>query len=107
MALRRTLLKTQRNDVFREIENAGLDATEFEWEEQIGYERISRLGDSVELSISVLVHKPSKFFFAFYPGRGTFSPGEQMLTESQESMGAWRLQLANVSRWISCLNREI
>lgn len=97
------LLRSQSNDVFNVLRDAGLDPEMFEWETR---QTVNR----ADIQVPVLVHRPTDYFFQFdYMRDGhyaRFSPGRESLIDS-EYPGGWPGQLGYVYKWIDYLKREI
>jgi len=114
------LLKTQQNDVHRLILAAGFDPVEFEWKAE------KNPPSMVPYVNSVLVHKPSGYFFKFITSSdgtvlmGALSPGEKQLVSST-AWGAWEFFIREVGtrrpsspprpgwveNWLGYLRREV
>ena len=100
------LLKSQKNEVFRILQEIGLDPANFEWGEEISID-----GDSV---ISKLGCYDEDFLitFDFYSYSGeenyylTFRPGEDRAIQ-EEQIDDWKLALRYVYIWAACVKREI
>ena len=97
----RTLLPTQRNQVFREIASSGLDPKQFSWEtvESSAHQR-------PDVTVDKLTHA-SGFYFIFNSTRdGEYffsrSPGTSKRVDSGEA-GNWATQLVFVSQWLLIL----
>jgi hypothetical protein len=99
------LLKSQKNDVFTAIRNAGLETSEFRWDDVASPEY------GVGHNASQLTHTPTDFFFIFdatirFGLLGVYSPGTDMRVEKY-SAGDWQTQLFVVIRWLELLGREL
>jgi hypothetical protein len=98
----KTLLRSQKNEVFRLIEPTGVDLARFTW----GEVKSANLGDVL---VSRLEYPDDFFFFfdRFANGKhvGTYSPGgqERAVTVIAED---WPAQLKNVQAWAGNLKRE-
>ncbi len=97
------LLKSQKNEVFQLIKNAGLDPFNFAWQEET-----SKFDSSL---VDCLKYQQTGFFFKFdYRERqkhfSTISPGKETLVQDLYP-GSWPYQLNNVAEWLSYLKREI
>lgn len=95
------LLTTQKNDVFRILEQTELNHPDFRW-----------FDDYEKKGIVKLWHKPSQYFVTFsYWEREecyfiTCSPGEKV-TEQSSQINTWDAVLNVVDIWAFCLKREI
>ncbi len=103
-----TLTKTQRNEVLKAIERAGLAPDSFVWRET-GSPIYYGGGDAP--LVSQLTHLPTRAEFTFdYGGEAeawwaVFSPAEGRPYESTD-VGAWGGQLAALSQWLTVVRRE-
>jgi hypothetical protein len=95
------LLQSQRNEVFRLIQAAGVDPVQFQWDTGPGVERI--------------VHRPSGHSFSFVQVAGTgrqgilgirYSPGT-MTTTASESLVHWSQAKDFIHSWLESLEREL
>lgn len=97
------ILKTQANKLFQTIKQLGLDPLEFEWR------REKNIPEGT-LIVSVLVHKPTEYYFHFGFLRGQEwcqrSPGPDRSVDERYG-SAWDSQEAHAHEWLSCLKREI
>ncbi len=100
---KRLVLKSQKNDIFVEINKLQLNPAEFAWQEIASQK-------SAFLIISKLVHIPSGYFFEFDFLKDEhycrYSPAEDMAIKSKYPV-SWELQYTNVKQWLSCLKIEI
>jgi hypothetical protein len=101
----RTLLQSQKNDVFSLISDSDLDPKDFEWT------KIAGGYTSQVAEVSRLIHKPSNFFFTFdyLPTAAHFarySPGKETPTEDKQA-GTWHKQQEILCKWLNYLKREI
>ena len=95
------LLKSQKNEVFLLIQEAGLSPFEF------GLEECTEENENgVEFHSHRLVHKPSTYALTFGEGFVTYSPGAKRLT-SWEARPNWSGMLEAVQRWLGYLKREV
>ena len=92
------LLRSQMNEVFREIQKAGFDPVQFTWEEH-------HAGEGEGLPVHRLVHQPSGFFFTFDISDVTYSPGYEARVETLEARD-WLSKLSKVPVWLRHLKRE-
>jgi len=97
------LMKSQKNDLFKEIKRTELDPLNFQWE---------RLGDKKkdDDSFDHFSYKGTRYFFAVNIPKDHFSiiysPGESMLHE-KTSHYDWDVVLLSFRSWLKCLSREI
>jgi hypothetical protein len=106
------LKRRQLNDVLSLIQQSELDPSEFEWADIEGVEHQgvivghrARFGH--ECRMSVLTHRPSKYFCKFGLAYITFSPGVQHRVESLEHMDVWELKLKSAREWLTELHKEV
>jgi hypothetical protein len=106
----RPILRSQANEVFKRIEQAELDPSDFTWEMRGG-----KYPNSTYL-VSCLVHLPTWFFFEFdfylWNGDWTrrysqFQPGGADSLPQQSYDDTWEEQLATCEQWISIVAREV
>jgi hypothetical protein len=96
----RKLLKSQANEVFEAIKNAGLEPSEFDWQDTVGHVSGTR--------VSRLVHKPSSYYFIFDNFDDFYSkwePGYQTLADSNYWQ-EWESQLDCFRLWLVYVQRE-
>ena len=100
------LLTSQKNEIFVEIDNAGLNPSQFTIENIH-----STLGNNE--SDTHLKYKENDYFFTFGTGKNrndthacTYSPGDNEY-EKFEYPGSWALQISCFKKWLSYLKREI
>lgn len=100
------LLKSQKNEVFSAIGDAGLDPSEFEWSEV----KTKWKGNGVE-PIQQLTHRPTGYYFAF--DRYQISANPRSLPSNlaaaemdHERMNTWHGVLKAVSVWALIVRRE-
>lgn len=110
------LLKTQKNEVFKILQEAGLEPANFSWAEEPSI-------SNSEVYVSRLNYGGSQFYFQFDFFRNLqwrnssdpklttshyceFSPGEDAVV-SREHPGSWRLQKDNVHYWAKYIKRQI
>jgi hypothetical protein len=96
------LLTSQRNDIFREIEDAGLDPGRFEWQ-LLGVQNFGPT-DTLRCSATPWLYE----FRIDEAGRhfARFSPGSAAQVEHQ-SPGSWQGQLRHFSAWLRYVSREL
>jgi hypothetical protein len=96
------LLTSQKDDVYRVVEEAGFDPREFEWEvEQLAVGTVPVLRHTAGFFFQFMVNDRSGHF-------GYGSPGEQTQSEFFETRyGGWEEVLPLVALWLSYLRREI
>jgi hypothetical protein len=100
---RHLILKTQANAVLRELEAAGLEPSDFRWNE-VDSEHTH------DLRVSQLEHPRSGFFFRFdfqnHNHFALFSPGDGKAKQF-EFPGSWELQYEYLKKWLSLLKTEL
>ncbi|MBA7510499.1 hypothetical protein ES705_02484 [subsurface metagenome] len=100
---KRTLMKSQKNDIFKVIRHMGLKPSEFQWEERNSWWM-------ADVQVSALLHRRTGYYFVFdfdgeshraerSPGRD--SPVERELTEH------WGIQCQYAMGWLGYLKREV
>src|SRR5438876_7379074 len=96
----RHLLRSQANEVFEAIKSAGLEPSDFDWEDIVGHNSGMR--------VSQLAHKRSGYYFTF-DNFGEFysqwEPGYQTRVDSSY-WEDWRDQLNRFQLWLSYVRRE-
>lgn len=104
MAEEYKLLKSQKNEVFKILQGAGLDPANFKWT------RMAIL--DIDKVVPRLNYLDGKYFFEFMiyddPDQlwCKFSPGKNHIVIVYKS-GSWSDQKLNFNRWIMYLKREI
>jgi hypothetical protein len=106
------LKQRQLNDILSLIQQSELDPSEFEWAdvESIEHQGVivghrARFGH--ECRISVLTHRPSKYFCKFGLAYITFSPGAQHRVEFHEHLDVWEVKLQFTRQWLAELRKEV
>jgi len=111
-----TLLTSQKNEVFKIIQNFGLETANFSWD--IGESTIpSKSKDLLAINGDVyfdkvpkLIYKEGQFYFQFELLKGqhrcTFSPGRETPFETHFP-GPWVHLTNHIKDWLSNLQREI
>jgi hypothetical protein len=99
------LRKVQKNEVLEILRNAGLDPSQFSWEQR--YYSSGKYQGPAEL----LVHGSSGFFFEFSLRDGSrhfarMSPGPEASQDSAYP-GSWELQRGYVERWAADVRAEL
>jgi hypothetical protein len=98
------LMKWQRNEVYRAIEEAGLDPREFEWEQ-----REDPFGFVISDDVT-LRHEPTRYWFSFLiqgeSHHARYSPGKDLLVEERGTI-MWALQIDAVREWLAALRQEV
>jgi hypothetical protein len=103
------LQQSQVNTVGAMIVAAGLDPHEFDWGTRLTRNiQAGPGGDPIR--VSMLVHEPTGFFFAFdfdrkYQHHSFFSPGRDA-PEERQFPGRWDHQLEHVRDWLGYVKRE-
>jgi hypothetical protein len=97
------ILRSQANEVFRAIQQEGLNPSDFGWSEILS-------NQPPELVVSQPTHSATGFYFKFDFDRGshhaTFSPGDGSTTSSVYP-AAWGGQLHWCTQWLRQLHREL
>jgi hypothetical protein len=99
------LLTSQKNDIFKCIQDAGLNPLSFEWSE-------TKTNFSLaEFTVSILKHAGSDFYFKFDRTEDghfycRFSPAYDRSFEISKVKAKWNDILDDFRRWLSCLKRE-
>lgn len=106
--MKHTLLKSQADDVFILIKQAGLEPSHFVWGNVLS-QRTEGFGFEEEV-VPILKYKQSEFYFLFDLGSGQhfseFSPGSEKVVEAQ-NLGGWQGQKVSVGNWLKFLKREL
>ena len=100
------LLKIERNAVFTLVQQSGLEPSDFDWKT----EHIQEPGEYgvVYADASVLLHKPTGFFYKFGVYSDQYSPGHAERIESVElSVQKWDVRIKAVAHWLSALKEEV
>ena len=105
MAQDARLLKTIRNVVLVWVKRANLNPVEFEWKEVKGRDR-TRTGYSNDFLMSILTHKPTKFYYRFGPFTDKYSPGSETQTDSKDHSGSWDQRFSLIEDWLRFLKKE-
>lgn len=96
------LLKSQKNDVFRTLQAAGLEPANFSW---IDKSKVPNTGRAVPK----LEYLDGGYYFQFDMLHGdhscTFSPGIEKIIYRERTVN-WQNQMSCVADWIHCLKRE-
>jgi hypothetical protein len=106
MPEKQTLSKTQKNEIFNILQDAGLEPSDFSWLEEEG--------EYLDIVVSKLVYRDEEFYFKFdlneegenEPLSCAFSPGINMLSESY-AVESWIEQKRFVENWANILRNEI
>jgi hypothetical protein len=103
---KRTILKSQKNDALQIIQQQGMLPEEFEWRESE-----STFDFEAGSLVSLLVHKPSNYFFQFdfqsdMIRCSIYSPGQDQQLIRRNRLH-WAEQLGDLRSWIKSLKREI
>lgn len=107
------LLPSRKGQVFHYLKECGWDPAEFKWERR--FEPAEHgMGDGEP--VSVLVHKPTGFYFQFLVhadqegdwASARYSPGPTFLHHDPRLSGTWNLFLDSVFRdWLVYMKREL
>jgi hypothetical protein len=100
----RLILKSQANQVLQAIQAKELDGSEFERGQR------ESLFQQSGLIVSVLIHRPSGYYylFDFRDGKhfAEYSPGPDSPVR-RENPGGWGSQISYVRQWLDHLKREV
>lgn len=103
--MNKTIMKSQKQEVYQWIADYGLEPSMFFWEDFR-----SRNDDLSETIVSKLKYVDTHYFFIFDFKNDvqhcTFSPGQTVLIQN-EFPGTWSGQLRNFDKWLAYLKREI
>ena len=105
MAQDARLIKTIRNVVLVWVKRANLNPVEFEWKEVKGQDR-TRTGYSNDFLMSILTHKPTKFYYRSGPFTDKYSPGSETQTDSRDHSGSWDQRFSLIEDWLRFLKKE-
>ena len=105
MAQDARLLKTIRNVVLVWVKRANLNPVEFEWKKVKARDR-TRTGYSNDFLMSILTHKPTKFYYRFGPFIDKYSPGSETQTDSRDHSGSWDHRFSLIEDWLRFLKKE-
>jgi hypothetical protein len=94
MPVDRTLIKSQKNEVFAEFLEHGVDTKEFEWKSRV----------SGNDKISVLFHRPTELYFEFDTGFCRWMPTERGRYEAAALSSEWKEHLR---KWLALMKREV
>jgi len=98
----KNLLKSQTNEVYLALVEAGWDVSHFEWQE-VPSPRYASLG----YYVAMLNHKPSDYYFIFEVDFiSSFSPGKENLKQSNDD-DDWLQQFNRFKEWLKYLTREV
>lgn len=90
------LLLSQKNDVFTQVQGAGMDPREFKWDSTADSDRLE--------------HMPSAYWFAFRQSGGEHFFYFMPASDAEEGTGrtyGWPAVLATVRNWLGYLEREL
>ena len=100
----KNLLKSQTNEVYLALVEAGWDASQFEWSEV-------KSPNYKDKYSAKLTHKGSGYYFIFDihdTFKFKFSPGNQTLEYNWSGLGAtWNYLMTYVISWLNYLSREV
>jgi hypothetical protein len=105
------LLTTQKNELLPLAQQSGFTPAEFQWDEDHSFLENRVVGTSLgrqrvttdTLTVSVLVHKPSRFYCKFGPNTLIISPGSDQLIQrlyQTKRQDGFR-------QWLTYLHREV
>jgi len=105
MPIDSTLLKTQKNDVFAALNEAGLVPGEFQW----GTKKHTRYDcGQTDYTISVVSHIPTGYYCEFLSSGGlSYSPGQERTVEFRQVVGDWTDVKNALHPWLESLKREL
>lgn len=100
------LLKSQKNDTFLIVTDAGLNPTEFEWSEVD-----TRWKNNGEIPVAQLTHSPTGYYFSFDRYKDSanprYFPGESVAAEVDcGQMDDWQNVAQHLKVWVSVVRRE-
>lgn len=100
---KKTLLPSQRNEVFRLILDNEFDPSDFAWDEIEGRYRTEM--------VSRIIHKRSSYYYIFDVGKGKnrvseCSPGEETRIEIADA-SSWAVQADHFNNWLGDVKREL
>ena len=101
------LLRSQKNELLRRIESAGMDPKDFDWETTLsGFEEHEY---GIPFRVPKLVYRYTDFYYVFDLNQGKhyaiFSPGDAVVQERRYP-GSWNLQSQYFGEWLSYIARE-
>ena len=100
------LRTTEKNEVFRRIEHLGLSPSEFAWQEKGSNEWRPGVGEG-RFRCSVLIHRPSGYFFRFGGFSVTFSPGLTKRNDSSQHKDTWHSKRDIAYIWLEELRKDV
>ncbi len=107
------LLPSQKNDVFRIVENAGFDPGDFEWQvasvpgPHTVDALVHRAHDEFSFAFDINIARNRSLVPELEPDRiSYFSPGAEVIREAVGCHG-WDEQLRLAARWLHTLRREV
>lgn len=100
---KKTLLPSQKDEIFRLILEHEFEPSDFAWDECDG-----RYSKAI---VSRITHKPTNYYFTFDVSKGRnrvseFSPGEETHVEIEDAP-SWAVQADLFTHWLDYLKREI
>jgi hypothetical protein len=101
MPKRCQLLKSQKNEIFKQIQKEGLEPANFSWSKG------GVLGDYENVPVLNYLHEDYYFKFSSISGEHccTFSPGLERIVEYRRPK-IWANQKSTVEYWLFCIRRE-
>jgi hypothetical protein len=95
------LITTERNAVFKVVERSGLDPSEFEWKAEDLEEAGPGQFMVVSSKLSILVHKPTGFYYKFGTYGDEYSPGlNARIVRIDFGYRKWDVRGAALRQWL-------
>jgi hypothetical protein len=94
------LLKTQKNEMFKILQKAGLECANFSWK------RGNKLGRWNYIDLPRLEYIRGQYYFEFEPDSCTFSPAKHTGISTEETR-SWTERQFWIREWVKCLKKEI
>jgi hypothetical protein len=105
MMTEKVILKSQANEIYQAIRDAGLDPMDFKW----GKRKSKNVSN---LLVSELIHRPTGYFFVFDFTIAQLSfcmirfPGLEAKWD-EKFIDSWVSLLGGFNEWLTCIEREI
>jgi hypothetical protein len=111
MANEKTLLPSQRAEVFDAIKAEGFDPRQFTWATRVLETRVNANDRiSSKQTVPTIVHRSSGYYFAFGTEQGepysVYSPGDTA-QEDRHRCHVWQEQLNDLKWWTAFVRREL
>ena len=105
----KTLLRSQKNDVFRLIKESGLNPENFEWQKTEGPRAFTSYAFGE--TIPTLRYKGTEYYFLInYEDllyKIEFCPGKKTIIERMDTIVSWDILLNYFTHWLDFLKREV